>query len=858
MQHTRQTHHMRVTKRDGTLEEVKFDEISLRLKALTEDLDIDPLHIAKLVCSRLVDKIRTSELDDLAAHLCASLVVDNTDFETLGVRILTSSHEKETPFEYSKVADILQENKDEDGATTPILDSDFYDFITTHREEVDEHFREYMKLYKLFPMSIFGWRTLYRSYLLKSNRKVVERPEHLFYRLALYFYRDDWSAVKDTFSGLMQAKYIHATPTLYHAGTVRPQQSSCFLLGSGDSIEEIFKTLSDTAKISKWAGGVGFCISNIRAKNSYIRGTNGHSNGIMPMLKVFNDTSRYIDQGGGKRKGSFAAFIEPWHADILDFVYAKRNIGNEEDRARDLFYGLWIPDIFMKRVEENGKWSLMCPNRCKGLVDAYGDEFDRMYIEYEKEGRFIRQIEARGLWKEIIHSQIETGLPYMMYKDSCNRKSNQNNLGTIRNSNLCTEIVQYSRTDETAVCNLASINLSTCIRSNSRMRELEGCTIFTKSSCGFCKLLKHELSSRNIAFKEQDIYESDNHASWDRLEMTTVPQLFLKDGTHIGGLTETYATFLRPEFDYFDLNTRVNRLVENMNIVINKNYYPTPECQSSNMKHRPIGLGVQGLADLFCKLRLAFDGDEARFLNRKIFETIYFSALSASNRLVSKFGVYDSFEGSMLSKGVFHFDNCDNFDYSTLNESPTYDWDSLRRKIVNEGLCNSLLIAPMPTASTSQILNQNECIEPFTSNLYVRRTLAGEFTIFNRYLMEDLKTLGIWNQDTIDYLIVQRGSVVNFAPLPTFLRKIYRTAWEIPQKSLIDMASERQWFIDQSQSFNLFVADPSFDKLTKMHFYGWKKGLKTGSYYVRTKPQNFSQNVTIDPSKEQSCSSCSA
>lgn len=842
---------MRVTKRNGDLEEVQFDEISRRLKELTEDLDIDPIRIATLVCSRLVDKIKTSDLDDLSAHLCSSLVIENSDFETLGIRILVSSHEKETCFRYSDVADLLQQNLDAAGVLAPILDPEFYAFIRDHQRDVDEYFCRFTRKYKMFSMSIFGWRTLYRSYLLKSNRKVVERPEHLFFRIALFFYRDQWDKVEDTFSGMMQGKFIHATPTLYHAGTRRPQMSSCFLQGTGDSIEEIFKTLSDTAMISKWAGGVGLCISNVRCKNSYIRGTNGHSNGIMPMMKVFNDTSRYIDQGGGKRKGSFAMYCEPWHGDIFDFIYAKRNIGNEEERARDLFYGLWIPDIFMKRVQENAKWSLMCPNRCPKLVNTYGEEFEEWYAKYEEEGTYIRQIEARELWKEIIHSQIETGLPYMLYKDSCNIKSNQKNLGTIRNSNLCCEIIQYSDTKETAVCNLASINLGNCITQNPSVESLQDCIIYTTPSCAYCKLLKFELDKRKIRYTEKEPPSNEK-------EIKTVPQLFLKEGTHIGGYTEAYDAYLQPHFDFKELQKRVSRLVESMNVVINRNYYPTPECQKSNLTHRPIGIGVQGLADLFCKMRLSFDSTEARFLNIKIFETIYFSALSTSNLLVKDFGCYFSFHGSPLSEGKFHFDQCPDFDQTVLDREPCYDWASLKQKIMEHGTANSLLVAPMPTASTSQILNQNECIEPFTSNLYVRRTLAGEFTIFNKYLMDDLKALGLWNQDTIDYLIVNRGSVVNFAQLPSFMRKMYRTAWEIPQKSLIEMASQRQWFIDQSQSFNLFVADPSFDKLTKMHFYGWKNGLKTGSYYVRTKPQHFSQNFTIDASKDKECLTCSA
>lgn len=1287
---------MKVIKRSGKQEDVKFDQISDRLRMLSEDLSIDPIKVARTVCAQIKDQITTRQLDELSANICASLSIEEPEYDILGTRILMSSHAKDTAENYVDVVSQLQSNLDVLGQEAPILHHDFATFVLENADVVATHFQKCQDTYTMYQMSMFGWKTLYRSYLLQSNRKVVERAEHLFYRVALFLHYPNLEKTEETYRHLVQGDFIHATPTLFHAGTKRPQLSSCFLLGTEDNVDGIYKTITDVARISKWAGGIGVHISNIRAKNSYIRGTNGYSNGIMPMLRVFNDTSRYIDQcvhgdtlvftkegpkricmlqpgkdavlqksgrfevlrrklehaydgevyamrfengttlqitpehpvygvhdemgemvlghsdalladssslmdttmegegdgdgvqgeeeeeeecwidvedlrigdriafpvpqhtvddsvghselmmfcwgsmlgwgnmtmegcagsiripidacqeivqafqyffssnllhyqtylhedsmelrfrrtnvfpiqysdlydergkrrihpsilhlpltklavffrgwlythakivqemgmdmctatirvdeyavhtyesllyvmtrlfvasqyilhddgrhatihvhmgdlerqgfvrkvkerntrqfdmrmnvesedhlfdsslsllqsfgrahiktkaqvevdghapriksktvrfgrtspsprfvhhrifeiqrqhyqgmlydlefekehsyvvpsavlhnGGGKRKGSFAMYIEPWHADIFDFVYAKRNVGNEDERARDLFYGLWIPDLFMKRVEENGTWSLMCPNVCPGLNMVYGDEFDALYTRYETEGRFVRQIPARELWKEILQSQIETGLPYMLYKDSCNRKSNQQNIGTIRSSNLCTEIIEVSDHQEYAVCNLASINLSNCTKPKVLFKEVakKSLTVYTRDNCAYCHLLKARMRRAGLSFEEVDIVK--DRATYDMfLEESkdtagTVPRVVVGEGYgEIMGFQEFWETYLCPDFDFEELAHRVSVLVVNMNQIIDKNFYPTKETKASNLSHRPIGLGVQGLADLFCRLGYAFDSPEARHLNRKVFETMYFAALQTSMQYAKDNDkMYASFKGSPLSNGKFHFDLCPNFDPAiTTDVAPFHDWEGLRKRVMKHGVSNSLFIAPMPTASTSQILYQNECFEPFTSNLYVRRTLAGEFTIFNKYLVQDLHDIGMWNQETIDHLIVHRGSIQKFAALPYSLRQVYRTAWEIPQKSLIDMAYQRQWFIDQSQSFNLFVADPTMDKLTKIHFYGWKNGLKTGSYYIRTKPQHFSQNFTIDPTKEEdkTCLTCSA
>jgi ribonucleoside-diphosphate reductase alpha subunit len=856
---------MKVTKRNGTSEDVKFDKITQRLERLAVDLpNVNPVVIARNVCTHIVDGIHTRDLDTLSAQICTSLVVKEPEYDTLGRRILLTDHQKQTDDNYVDVAHELQKNRDRLGNLSPVLDKAFYAFILDNGAAVRSHFAHCAETYPLYPMSMFGWKTLYSTYLLRSNGKVVERPEHLFYRISLFLHLHDFGRVEETYRSLVSGHFIHATPTLFHAGTRHAQMSSCFLLGTQDDVSGIFKTISDVAKISKWAGGIGVHISNIRSKNSYIRGTNGVSNGIMPMLKVYNDTSRYIDQGGGKRKGSVAIYMEPWHGDILDFLHAKRNIGSEDERARDLFYGLWIPDIFMERVERGEMWSLMCPDTCPGLTDVYGPAFTDLYTTYEREKKYMTQIDARELWKEILNSQIETGLPYMLYKDTCNSKSNQKHCGTIRSSNLCTEIIQYSSHDEYSVCNLASINLSNCIIIPDTLKD-KTITLYTKKSCAYCKLLKKRLS-RTVVKKVICIDIENSPFTWDAFlsehpTRTTVPQVVVHDSTMTYmGFWEFWNMYMKPTFDFHELRRRVAILVVNMNKVIDKNYYPVPEARVSNMKHRPLGIGVQGLANLFCRLNISFESQDARVLNQKIFETMYFAALESSCEYCQETGYpYKSFKGSPLSQGLFHFDMCPQFkDRHVLEQEPKYDWEGLRNTIRQHGVANSLLLAPMPTASTSQILGQNECFEPFTSNMYVRRTLAGEFTVYNPHLLQDLKDMEMWNQYTVDHLIVQKGSVQSMTDIPETLRQIYKTAWEIPQKALLDLAADRQHFIDQSQSLNIFVAEPSLDKLTKIHFYGWKAGLKTGSYYIRTKPQHFSQNFTVDPSTEKQCLSCSA
>lgn len=857
---------MKVTKRNGTLEDVKFDKITQRLQKLAIDLpDVDAVIIARHVCTHVVDGIQTSDLDTLSAQVCMGRVVQEPQYQTLGVRLLQSNHAKQTHVNIVDVARELQNNNDRLNQPSPVLDHDMYTYIMQNDLKVRAHFVVCTQKYMLYDMTMFGWKTLYSSYLLRANGVVVERPEHLFYRVAMFLHYPDLDRVEETYGELARGHFVHATPTLFHAGTRHPQMSSCFLLGTQDEVGGIYKTISDVAQISKWAGGIGVHISNIRCKNSYIRGTNGVSNGIMPMLKVYNDTSRYIDQGGGKRKGSVAMYIEPWHGDILDFLCAKRNIGSEEERARDLFYGLWMPDLFMQRVEKGETWSLMCPDLCPGLYDVYGDAFVELYTRYEREGRYIRQVEARELWKEILNSQIETGLPYMVYKDTCNTKSNQRHYGTIKSSNLCTEIIQYSSKDEYAVCNLASVNLATCLVENPRLHG-KSLIVYTRKTCAYCRLLKKRLTRWCDRNERTDILYIDVDDTADDLFAsefppgTTVPYIRVEDDETSYGFWDFWKEYMQPWFDYNDLVRRVEILVVNMNKIIDKNYYPTQETRRSNMNHRPIGIGVQGLADLFCRLGISFESPEARRLNQKIFETMYHAALTSSCEYAKERGeTYPTFKGSPLSEGLFHFDLCREFDdQSVLQQEPKWDWEALRRDIREHGVMNSLFLAPMPTASTSQILGQNECFEPFTSNVYVRRTLAGEFTIINPHLLQDLKDMDLWTQFTIDRLLVHKGSVQKFADLPLSLREVYKTAWEIPQRVLLDLAADRQHFIDQSQSLNIFVAEPSLEKLTKIHFYGWKRGLKTGSYYIRTKPQHFSQNFTVDPETEKECLSCSA
>lgn len=752
---------MFVIKRNGKKEAVHFDKITARIHKLIYGLSIsekDVIEIAKKVIQGIYDNVTTTELDNLAAETAAAQTTIHPDFSVLAARIAVSNLHKNTLKSFSKTAQLLYEYTDPITQThAPLISEEIYKIIRKNADELDSsviYDRDYNFDY-------FGFKTLERSYLIRTNGKVTERPQHLFMRVALGIHKEDIQAAIETYNLMSEKWFIHATPTLFNAGTPKPQMSSCFLLSmTEDSIAGIFDTLKRCALISQSAGGIGVSIHNIRSTGSYIKGTGGISNGIIPMLRVFNDTARYVDQGGGKRKGAIAVYIEPWHSDIFDFIDIRKNHGKEEMRARDLFPALWIPDLFMQRVEADQMWSLFDPNEAQGLYEVYGEKFNELYTTYENEGKFRKQIKARELWTAILEAQIETGTPYMCYKDAVNEKSNQKNIGTIRSSNLCTEIMEYTNADEVAVCNLASLALPR--------------------------------------------YVSDKG------------------------------------FDFQKLYEVTKIVTRNLNKIIDGNYYPIPETKTSNDRHRPIGLGVQGLADVFLLLRLPFESEAARKLNKDIFETIYFASMEASMELAKEQGAYSSFAGSPLSEGKFQFD------LWQVAPSDRWDWEKLRNEVMTHGIRNSLLLAPMPTASTSQILGNNECFEPYTSNIYNRRVLSGEFVVVNKFLLKDLIELGLWNPTMKNKLIAENGSVQNIPEIPTELKELYKTVWEIKQKTVIDMAADRGAFICQSQSLNLFMAEPNFAKLTSMHFHAWKSGLKTGMYYLRTKAAVDAIKFTVD------------
>ncbi|WP_276503106.1 ribonucleoside-diphosphate reductase subunit alpha [Terrimonas pollutisoli] len=754
---------MYVLKRNGKQEAVHFDKITSRVMKLSYGLTLksdDVIEIAKKVIVGIYNGVPTTELDNLAAETAASFTTKHPDFAVLAARIAVSNLHKNTTKSFSETAKLLYNYIDnKTGEKAPLLADDVYEIIQQNADQLDASI-----IYERdYHFDFFGFKTLEKSYLLKVNGKIVERPQHLFMRVALGIHKTDIDAAIETYNLMSEKWFVHATPTLFNSGTPKPQMSSCFLQSmKEDSIAGIYETLKNAALISQSAGGLGINIHNIRSTGSYIKGTNGTSNGIIPMLRVFNDTARYVDQGGGKRKGAFAVYLEPWHADVFEFLDLRKNHGKEEMRARDLFLALWIPDLFMKRVEADGQWSLFCPNEAKSLHTTHGAEFEALYEQYEKEGKAKKTIPARDLWNAILEAQIETGNPYMLYKDAANEKSNQKNLGTIRCSNLCTEIIEYSDENETAVCNLASISLP---------RFVEG------KKFNFDKLL----------------------------EVTQI-------------------------------------ITRNLNKIIDNNYYPLEETKRSNFRHRPIGIGVQGLADVFMLLGLPFESDMAKLLNKNIFETIYYASLVASNQIAKEVGAYETFEGSPLSKGIFQFDMWN------VQPSDRYNWDALRAEIKEHGVRNSLLLAPMPTASTSQILGNNECFEPYTSNIYNRRVLSGEFVVVNKHLLKDLMSLGLWNDSMKQRIIAANGSVQNIDEIPANLKEIYKTVWEIKQRSLIDMSADRGAFICQSQSLNLFVEQPNFAKLSSMHFYTWKKGLKTGMYYLRTKAATDAVKFTVDSS----------
>jgi len=784
---------MRVLKRNEVYEDVSFDKVLRRLKKLSNDLNINVSELAQKVCSRIYDGVKTCELDELAAYLCSSMSIDNPDYSILASRIIVSNHHKNTSPSFSETIKILYDNKDINGYQSPLISEELYEIVNKNKEKLNNYI-DYQRDY-LF--DYFGFKTLERAYLIKIDKKVIERPQHLWMRVSIGIHGNDIKDVLETYDLMSKKYFTHATPTLFNAGTKRPQLSSCFLCSiNDDSVTGIYESLKEMALISKYAGGIGIHIHQIRSKGSHIRGTNGTSNGIIPMLRVFNNTARYIDQAG-KRLGSIAVYLETWHSDIEAFLELKKNHGSEEERCRDLFLALWVSDLFMERVKNNKKWSLMCPDQCRGLSDLYGDDFNSLYEKYENEGKYIKQINAQDLWFKILEAQIEQGVPYILYKDAANKKSNQQNLGTIKSSNLCAEVLIYSSPEETGVCNLASICLPSYIEDNV--------------------------------------------------------------------------------FNFQKLHDIVKTITKNLNKVIDINFYPVEKARVSNLKHRPIGIGVQGLADVFMIMKYPFESKEAAKLNNEIFETIYHAAVEASMELskkrrgiidniinnpsndnnddIKKYineyereiidknykGAYSSYEGSPISQGKFQFD--------LWGEKPTdrYDWDKLREDIKEYGVRNSLLISPMPTASTSQIMGFNESFEPITNNIFQRKTLSGEFIIINKYLIRDLISKGLWNKNMKDTIILNEGSIQNIPEISKDLKELYKTSWEIKQRVIIDMSADRGKYICQTQSLNIFMEDPDFQKLSSMHFYGHSKGLKTGSYYLRTKPKAKTQQFTIDP-----------
>ena len=820
------TNDMRVTKRNGELVDIQFDKILNRIKKLGNEVGIQINYsaLAMKVIDQLYDTIETTKIDELAAEQCASLSTQHLDYGTLASRIVISNHQKNTDSSFYNVVNKLYFFTDFQGINRPLVSEELFNVVNEKKDEIEsmiDYSRDYL-------IDFFGFKTLERAYLFKFNNKIVERIQHMWMRVAIGIHGKNMELVKETYDLMSQKYFTHATPTLFNAGTPKPQLSSCYLIAmEEDSLDGIFNTLKDCASISKWSGGIGLHIHNVRGNGSHIQGTNGVSNGIVPMLRVFNNTARYIDQGG-KRNGSFAIYLEPWHPDIEDFLEMRKNHGDEETKARDLFYALWISDLFMKRVKENGKWSLFCPHKCPGLSDVFGDKFDELYETYETGNKQQKTVNARELWFKILDAQMETGTPYLLYKDAANKKSNQQNLGTIKSSNLCCEVLQYSDDKETAVCNLASIGLPCFVNRETK------------------------------------------------------------------------------QFEYDKLHEVVKVITANLNKVIDINFYPTPKTKRSNFFHRPIGLGVQGLADTFVLMDLAFHSEEAKEINKQIFETIYHAALTKSNEIAQmRFNNYSTMFDKLVNgqnKQIFHFEHDDahinqhfilkelelptslcgayssfvgspasngilQFDMWNITPSDRYDWNALKESIKTYGLRNSLLVAPMPTASTSQILGYNECFEPFTSNLYTRRTLAGEFVVVNKYLMKELIDIGLWDEKIKNNIIANKGSVQQLTILPEHIRNKYKIVWEIPMKHVIDMASDRGAFVCQSQSMNLWIEDPTYNTLTSMHFYSWNKGLKTGIYYLRRKAKHQAQQFTIEPEKKENqreeddyeiCEMCSA
>jgi ribonucleoside-diphosphate reductase alpha subunit len=909
---------MHVIKRSGETETVSFDKILNRVKKIGNEfnLKINYSGLVIKVIDQLHDNISTSKIDELTAEQAASLSTKHPDYGTLASALVVSNLQKNTTDKFSEAMNKLFNFKDVNNSEVPLLSKTFINVVNKNTEffnSLVDHKRDYL-------IDYFGFKTLERAYLMHINKKIIERPQYMWLRVAICLHKNDLEKVKTTYDLMSQKYFTHATPTLFNAGTPRPQLSSCFLIAmESDSVDGIFNTLKECANISKWAGGIGLHIHNVRGTGSHIRGTNGTSNGIIPMLGVFNKTARYIDQGGGKRAGSFAIYIEPHHPDIEDFLDLKKNHGDEELRARDLFYALWISDLFMERVHTNSKWSLFSPDRSPGLDDCYGEEYKKLYLDYESKNLYVKQINARDLWIKVLDSQMETGTPYMLYKDSVNYKSNQKNLGVTKSSNLCTEITEFSNKDETAVCNLASIGLSKFIKETPN--PFTDVTVYSKNDCNWCVLMKALLKKRGIDYNEIVLLTDEEFSEFkEKNSVQTLPQLF-NNGVLIGGYNKV-EDILRHKFDYEKLHSVTKIVTENLNKIIDINFYPTEKTKRSNLNHRPIGIGVQGLADVFVLLDLPFESDEAKKININIFKTIYYAALEQSNqiaidritdieylideynlgnwtfktendicteyniynvtdasitnainndnkidRLLNKYrpirkeientwghknlcGSYSSFEGSPAHNGILQFDMWDR--NPDTDSDINYDWNTLKQSIKEYGLRNSLLVAPMPTASTSQILGNNECFEPFTSNIYSRRTLAGEFIIVNKYLINDLINLGMWDDTIKNNIIQNKGSIQYIDTIPKRLKEKYKIVWEIPMKNLIDMSRDRGAYICQSQSLNLWMEDPTAKTLTNMHFYSWRQGLKTGIYYLRRKPRHQPQQFTIEPESKKS------
>lgn len=904
---------MRVKKRDNTFQEVSFDKVITRLQNLCDMKpilrQIDITEIAQKVCSRIYDEVTTVELDELAAEQCTHKSVEHIEYSHLASRIIISNNQKITSPSFSETIYILYNNLDINGVHSPLVSKEVYEFVLKNKNKLND----YIDYSRDFNFDYFGFKTMEKAYLIKKNGKIIERIQHLILRVSIGIHLDNLKDALETYDMISSKHFTHATPTLFHSGTCNPQLLSCFLLGMDDSISGMYKTLADCAQISKWAGGIGIHIHDIRGNNSKIRGTNGTSSGIIPMLKVYNEVARHVNQSG-KRNGSFAIYLEPHHPDIMQFLEAKKNHGDENSRARDLFYAVWLSDLFMTRVKNNELWSLICPDKCKGLSNVYGDDFEQLYLRYESNpDNVIKKIPAVQIWKEILISQMETGTPYICYKDAANIKSNQKNIGTIKSSNLCTEIMEYSDDKEYACCTLSSICLPSFIVPFN-ISSIRNVKVYSKTGCKFCSYAKKYLNSFNIAYDEislddtgkRDEFFIDLRKTHD-IQSNTVPQIFIND-SHIGGFNELY-TFMRPTFDYNKLYDVTKVVTNNLNKIIDINYYPVQETKLSNLKHRPLGIGVQGLADVYARFKFPFDSDEAKELNKNIFATIYYASCYKSmelskergvyindlkNRLSdidlipelyddklvlnnlktndlyhkykplrseldrsTHFGAYSSFIGSPLSNGKFQFDLWGVKPIDKVNNF-MLNWKHLQDEIQLHGIRNSLLLAPMPTASTSQIMGNTECIEPYTSNIYSRGTLAGQFIIINKYLQDDLLKIGLWNNKLKDDIILKNGSVSKISDIPDIIKNIYKISWDLSMKTVIDQAADRGAYICQSQSLNLWSENPNFNSLSSMHMYSWKKGLKTGMYYLRRRATVKAQSFSIDIKDEEECLMCSS